>query len=98
VIIVGAALPRVCNFFVTRPASSSTDSNGSDPIIAATNGRWLLESARQFDRRLKPKFLGGKVTADAGLVADRELDETLGLTEIGEEVLAGSRLGGNGVL
>ena len=49
----------------------------------------------QFDRRLKLKFLGSKVTTDAGLLAYRELDATLGLTEIGEEVLADSRIGSN---
>ena len=49
----------------------------------------------QFDRRLKLKFLGSKVTTDAGLLAYRELDEALGLTETGEELLADSRLGSN---
>jgi hypothetical protein len=49
----------------------------------------------EFDRRLKVKFLGSKVTTDAGLLAYRELDETLGLTEMGEQVLADSRLGSN---
>jgi len=48
-----------------------------------------------FDRRLKLKFCGSKVTTDAGLLAYRELDEALGLTEIGAELLTDSRLGTN---
>jgi hypothetical protein len=49
----------------------------------------------QFDRRLKLKFLGSRVTTDAGLLACRELDETLGLTDMSEEVLTDPRLGSN---
>ena len=49
----------------------------------------------QFDRRLKLKFLGSQVTTDAGLLAYRELDETLGLTQIDAENLHDSRLGSN---
>ena len=48
-----------------------------------------------FDGRLKLKFLGSQVTTDAGLVAYRELDEALGLTEMGAESLQDSRLGQN---
>jgi hypothetical protein len=48
-----------------------------------------------FDSRLKLKFLGSQVTTDAGLVAYRELDETLGLTEMSAPRLQDSRLGQN---
>ena len=48
-----------------------------------------------FDRRLKLKFLGSQVTTDAGLLAYRELDETLGLTEMALNALQDSRVGSN---
>src|SRR5215204_2539401 len=49
-----------------------------------------------FDRRLKLEFYGSRVTSDAGLLAFRELDEALGLTELAGKALADTRTGRNG--
>lgn len=48
-----------------------------------------------FDSSLKLKFCGSKVTTDAGMLACRELDEALGLSEMGADLLHDSRLGQN---
>jgi hypothetical protein len=48
-----------------------------------------------FDSRLRLKFLGSQVTTDARLLAYRELDEALGLTEIAQDAFKDSRLGSN---
>ena len=48
-----------------------------------------------FDGRLKLMFVGSQVTTDAGLLAYRELDEGLGLTESGADSLQDCRLGQN---
>ena len=47
------------------------------------------------DRELKLECHGTKVTTDAGLVAYRELDEVLGLTDMGESRLCDDRKGRN---
>ncbi len=48
-----------------------------------------------FDRRPKLEFHGSKITSDAGLLAYRELDEVLGLTDLGGAVLSDLRRGKN---
>ena len=56
-----------------------------------TNSRAKL----RFDRRVRLEFRGATITSDAGLLACRELDDALGLTETAEECLQESRGGRN---
>ena len=49
----------------------------------------------QFDRRVRPDFRGAAITSDAGLLACRELDAALGLTETANDYIHESRTGRN---
>ena len=57
----------------------------------STNPRSTL----RFDRRIRLEFHGATITSDAGLLACRELDDALGLTETADECLQESRGGRN---
>jgi len=49
----------------------------------------------RFDARLRLEFHGAKITSDAGLLAFRELDEALGLSQVAERMLGETRTGRN---
>jgi hypothetical protein len=64
----------------------------ADPAGEADRGALRLD----FDRRLMLQFCGSAITSDGGLLAYRELDDALGLTDTGADALADARTGKNG--
>ena len=64
----------------------------ADPAGEPDRGALRLD----FDRRLMLQFRGSAITSDAGLLPYRELDDAMGLSDTGGEVLADARTGKNG--
>ena len=58
---------------------------------AAQNGGLRL----RFGRRLRLELRGAKITTDAGLLAVRELDEMMGLTDMAGDLIVEGRTGKN---
>lgn len=66
----------------------------ADPTGEADRGTLRHDS----DRRLVLQFRGSANSSDAGLLPYRELDDALGLTDTGADVLSDTRTGGTAAI
>ena len=64
-------------------------------MLLTNQAIWNPRGKLRFDRRIRLEFHGATITSDAGLLACRELDDALGLTETASECLQESRGGRN---
>jgi type IV secretory pathway VirD2 relaxase len=72
-----------------RPNDDVATSRGENLMGEGENGHLRLA----FDGHLRLEFQGARVTTDAGLLAVRELDEVLGLTEMAGVMIKDGRTG-----
>ena len=68
---------------------------GAMPMTNPTGESENAPLRLDFDRRLMLEFHGSRMTFDAGLLAFRELDDALGLSQTAGNVLADTRTGRN---
>jgi hypothetical protein len=87
------------------PCTGKAECGMNISVLSSTRGRARMEhpagesddgSLRvDFDRRLKLEFHGSRIMSNAGLLAYRELDDALGLSDLASAALSECRRGKN---